>query len=305
MQPSLWSIVKQTLSEFGADKIPRLGAALAYYTVFSIAPLVVIAVAIVGFVFGEQAAQGELQSQLETLMGEQGAQFVQSTVAATRESGGGVIATIVGVITLLFGASGALVELQAAMNQVWDVEPDPDAGWKDTIRVRLLSFGMILVIGFLLLVSLVLSAVISGLGGLISEWIALPPASIQLLNQGVSFLVIALLFAAMFKFLPDRAVAWGDVWLGAAITAVLFGVGKWLIGLYIGHSGVASTYGAAASLVVLLVWVYYSAQVVLLGAEFTSVWATNRGSLRGKSRKGRIAEAEDEDGWRVDEGEPV
>ena len=256
-----------------------LGASLAYYTVFSLAPLLIISIAIAGFVLGDEAARGKVFEQLHHLIGEQGGKATEAMVeSAGSKPTTGIIASITGVITLLVGASGVFGQLQSSLNIMWEVEPKPGRGVLGFIKNRFLSFGFILVVGFLLLVSLMLSAAITflaqSIGGLVSGMEILA----HLLNFALSFGVVTALFALMFKFLPDAVIAWKDVWLGAAITAVLFTVGKFGLGFYLGASSVASAYGAAGSLIVLLLWVYYSSQIFFFGAEFTQVWANRFGS---------------------------
>lgn len=272
-----WKLLKQTASEFSDDNASRIGAALAYYTVFSIAPIVVVAVSVAGFVFGEEAARGQLSAQLDSLLGAQAADMVETMVENTDKSGGGVFATVAGLVTLLLGASSVFVQLRGALNAMWDVKPQK-TGIVAAILTQALSFAMVVSLGFLLMVSLVVSALLSGLSGWIETWLDIPGAALQVVNQGISLVVITVLFAMVYKFLPATKIAWGDVFVGALATAVLFTLGKFAIGQYLGHSSVASTYGAAGSLVVLLVWVYYSAQLILFGAEFTQVYARHSGS---------------------------
>jgi membrane protein len=271
-------LVKQTFKEFGEDKVTRLAAALSYFTVFSLAPLLVIVIAVAGFFFGEAAVQGRVVGQIEDLIGTQGAQMIETMIASTRDTGGGIAATAISVFLLLFGASGVFAQLQDAMNTIWEVQPKPNQGFVGVIKTRFLSFTMILGIAFLLLVSLVLSAAMSALGDLVIG--LFPGANIVMavVNILVSFLIVTLLFAMIYKILPDVEIAWSDVWLGAAVTALLFTVGKELIGLYLGRAAVGSTYGAAGSLVIILLWVFYSAQILFLGAEFTQVYANRHGS---------------------------
>lgn len=272
-------LLKETAKEWSEDKSSRLAAALAYYTIFSLAPLLIIVIAIAGFIFGKDAAQGEIVGQLQGLLGRDAAQGIQTVLAnAGKKSSGGIITTILNFGILIFGASGVFAQLQDAMNTVWEVAPKPGQGIKQVIRTRLLSFSMILVIGFLLLVSLGLSAGLAVVGNLMSNLLPGFGFLWQLLNFAISFGVITLLFAMIFKILPDAKIAWGDVWLGAGLTALLFAIGKLLIGLYLGNASVGSAYGAAGSLVVLLIWVYYSAQIMFFGAEFTQVYARHYGS---------------------------
>jgi membrane protein len=273
------ALFKQTASEWMEDDAPSLGAALAYYTVFSLAPLMTIAIAIAGFFFGKEAAQGQIFDELRVLLGEEGGKAVQEMVqSANAQPTAGVIATIISVVVLLFGASGVFGQLQASLNTIWGVKPKPGRGVLGMIKDRLLSFGFTLVVGFLLLVSLLLTAGIA----LVANWVGgLMPGSetiAQILNIVLSLVMITLLFATIFKFLPDAKIAWRDVWIGAFLTALLFTIGKFALGLYLGKSGVASSYGAAGSLIVLLLWVYYSSQILFFGAEFTQVYANRFGS---------------------------
>jgi membrane protein len=272
----LWSLLKTAAGDWLDDKAPRLGAALAYYTVFSLAPLLLIAVAVAGFVFGEQAARHQIAQEIQGLVGEEGGRAVQSMLEHAGKPGQGIAASVLGVVLLLVGAAGVFGELQDALNTIWGVQPKPGRGVWEFVRDRFLSFAMVLVIGFLLLMSLVLSAALSALAHLFSRW-EFACVSIGL-NEVVSLVVITLLFATIFRFLPDAKIGWRDVWLGAAVTAVLFEAGKFLIGLYLGRSGVASAYGAAGSLAVLLIWLYYSAQIFLFGAELTKVYTNRYGS---------------------------
>ena len=271
-------LLKETVKEWQEDKAPRLAAALAYYTAFSIAPVLIIAIAIVAVVFGEEAAQGNIVAQLRGLVGEQGAEAIQTMIENSRKPAEGTIATIISVIILLFGASGLFAELQDSLNTIWNVAPKPGQGIKSVVKKRFVSFGMVLGIGFLLLVSLVLSAGLSAVGNYFGNLIPHLVLLWQFLNFAISFGVITVLFAMIYRLLPDVKIAWGDVWLGAAITSLLFAVGKWAIGLYLGNSSVGSTYGAAGSFVVFLLWVNYSAQILFFGAEFTQVYANKYGS---------------------------
>jgi membrane protein len=271
-------MLKQTFTDWSNDKVPRLGAALAYYTVFSIVPLLVIIIAIIGLVFGQEAAQGYIIEQIAGLVGEQSANAIKDMLERANQPSTGIVATVVAIVTLLFGASGLFGQLQDALNSIWGVEPKPDRGIWGMIQDRFLSFMAVLGTAFLLLVSLVLSAGLSAFGKWFGGWLPAPEFVLQALNFVISFGVITVLFAMMFKLLPDARIAWNDVWVGAAITALLFTIGKLLIGLYLGKSDVGSAYGAAGSLVILLVWVYYSAQILLFGAEFTQVYANTSGA---------------------------
>ena len=271
-------LAKQTFKDWSDDKAPRLGAALSYYTIFSLAPVLLMVISIAGLAFGRDAAQGKLVDELRGLMGAEGAAIVQTMLAKASNRASGILSAVVGFATLLIGATGVLIELQGALNTVWKVEPRPGGTIKTLVRERLLSFGLILVFGFLLLVSLVLSAALAGMGNMLSRFIPGWVILGYVLNYVVSLAVITTLIAMIYKILPDARMAWSDVWIGALVTSILFQVGKFLIGLYVGKAGVGSPFGAAGSLAVLLVWIYYSSQVILLGAEFTHVWATHHGS---------------------------
>ena len=271
-------LTKETFKEYSADKAPRLGAALSYYTVFSLAPVLILVISIAGLAFGKDAAQGRIVGELEGLLGGEGAEVVQTMLAKANDRGSGIVSTVVGFLMLIVGATGVLIELQGAINTVWKVASKPGGGIKALIRERLLSFGLILSFGFILLVSLVVSALLAGLGGMMSRFIPGWVIFGYLLNYAVALAVMTALIAMIYKILPDVKIAWRDVWLGALVTSVLFQIGKFAIGLYIGKASVGSPFGAAGSLAVLLVWVYYSSQIILLGAEFTRVSALKRGA---------------------------
>ena len=264
---SIWRSAKDAGSQWVAHKDARVGAALAYYSVFSIGPLILIAVAVAGLVFGREAVQGQVADALRGLLGESGAQSINGMLASADKPKEGLIATIFGIVTLIAAALGVVVQLKDAFNTVWEVKQTPGRGIWGFLRTYVLSFAAVLAVGFLLLISMVITAGLAAFGKFFGSM--LPEGILQLATVVVSFLMIALLFALMFKWMPDAPVQWRDVWLGAIITAALFEIGKFLIGLYIGKQGLESTYGAASSLVVVLIWVYYSAQIVLLGAEFT------------------------------------
>jgi membrane protein len=266
-------LIKETARQWYAHDTFQLGAALAYYTVFSMAPVLIIAIGIAAVVFGQQRAQEQVIEEIEQTLGSTIGEAIRDTMRYAHNSHSGAIATIVGVGVLLFGATSVFAQLQTALNTVWGVKLRPDSGIWDMVKARLLSFAIVLAIGFLLLVSLVMSAALAALGSLLTP--ASHPGGIylwQLLNGIVSFGFITLLFAMIYKILPDVKIAWRHVWIGAAVTALLFTIGKFLIGLYLGRSTVTSSYGAAGSLVVVLLWVYYSSQVFLFGAEFTRVY---------------------------------
>lgn len=255
-----------------------MGAALAFYAMFSVAPLLIIAIAISGFVFGEDAARGQIVHEMDGLVGKEGALVIQSLIENADRPKAGIWATVTGVVVLMFGASGVFGQLQDALNKIWGVAPKPGQTVITMVRRRFLSFAMTLVVGFLLLISLALTAWLSALGTFVAG--IMPEASIigQMLNLLVSFGVIALLFAMIYKVLPDAKIGWQDVWAGALVTALLFTLGKHVIGLYLGTSAVRSAYGAAGSLVVLLLWVYYSSQILFFGAEITKAYAVSLGS---------------------------
>jgi membrane protein len=274
----IFKLLKEAFSEWQEDKVSLLAAALAYYTVFSITPLLVIAIAIAGFVFGRDAAQGEIVQQINGLVGEQGAQAIEMGLANADKPQLGSIASIISLLILLIGASGVFAQLQEALNTVWNIKAKPNRGIWQFIRKRLLSFGMVLAIGFLLLVSLILSAMLSGIGKLQINLLPGFTPLWQLLNFVISFGLIVLLFALIYKYLPDVKIRWQDVWVGAIITALLFTIGKFLIGLYLGRGSLGSAYGAAGSLIVFLAWVFYSAQILLFGAEFTQVYTRKYGT---------------------------
>jgi len=274
MSSSFWDITKRTGQQFIAKNSFTMGAALAYYAIFSIAPLVLIAIAIAGVVYGEKAAQGQIAKQIETAVGTTVAEAVQQTLESASHGSGGTTASIVGAVLLLFGASGVFVQLQSSLNTIWECPANNEGGgvW-GFIRGRLVSFGMVVVIGFLLLASLVVSTAISAM----SNYLAPGQTAIyQLVNQAISFVVTTVLFALIFRYMPNCPVDWENVWIGAALTSLLFLIGKYLIGLYLAHGSIASAYGAAGSLVIILVWVYYASQILLLGAQFTQVMAAHR-----------------------------
>ena len=274
---SVFRLLKEAFQEWQEDKVSLLAAALAYYTVFSITPLLVIAIAIAGAVFGQDTARVEILEQINGLVGEQGAKAIEVALANANQPEISGIASVISVVVLLVGASGVFAQLQEALNTVWDVKAKPDGGIWNFIRKRLLSFGMVLAIGFLLLVSLILSAMLSGISKLQINLLPGFTPIWQLLNFAVSFGFISLLFAFIYYYLPDVKIRWKDVWIGAIITALLFTIGKFAIGLYLGRGSFGSAYGAAGSLIVFLAWVFYSAQILLFGAEFTQVYARKRG----------------------------
>jgi membrane protein len=269
---SAWRLIKSTIEHWLAHKDARQGAALAYYSVFSIGPLLVIAIGIAGLAFGAQAARGEVQGQLSGMIGQSAADAIDSMLASANEPQQGLLATAIGIVVLLFSALGVVVQLKDALNTVWEVDEKNISGAWQFIRTYLISLTAVIGIGFLLLVSLLFTTALSAAGQYLGA--QLPQTGLQIAGSLISFAAITAMFAMMFKLLPDTEVEWRDVWLGAAITAALFELGKLLIGIYVGKLALASTYGAAASLVILLIWVYYSSQIVLLGAEFTHCYAS-------------------------------
>jgi membrane protein len=271
-------LLMATYSEWTKDKVPRMGAALAYYTIFSLAPLLVIAIAIAGIAFGVKAAQGEITGQIQGLIGVDGAKAVQTMIQSAHKPAHGAIASVIGVLALLVGASGVFSEMQDALNGIWHVIPDDKSGVWNFAKTRFLSFGMVLGIGFLLLVSLLLSAVLAALAKYVGGILPVPAVFLHSVDFLFSLLFITVLFAMIFKLLPNIKLAWSDVWVGAALTSLLFTAGKFVIGFYIGKSVSVSAYGAAGSLIIVVAWIYYSALLLYFGAEFTRVYTNTMGS---------------------------
>jgi membrane protein len=278
-----WRLVRQTFEAWIDDAAPSMGAALAYYSVFSLAPLLLIVMALASLVFGEEAARAEVVRQAAALLGEQHAPTVAALLDAADRPDEGGWAAIIGGVVLLIGATTVFAELESAIDRIWRAPKRNVSGWWALLRARLLSLGLVLAIGFLLIVSLVASAALSAFGRWWSAWFGEWVLLAQVLNFAVSFVFVSAVFAMIYKWLPQVRLSWRDVTVGALLTALLFTLGKTVIGLYIGRSGIASAFGAAASVVVLLVWVYYSAQIFLLGAEFTAVYSRTLGSLRGSA----------------------
>jgi len=270
---TVWELIKRAAIKWSGDDCLTLGAALAYYTVFSLAPILVIAIAVAGAVFGQEAAQGEIVGQMRGLVGEDGATAIQSLIQSAGRQGAGARATLIGLLVLLFGSTSAFSQLQSALNRIWEVPPSAQTGLWDMIRARVFSFAAVLGTGFLLSVSLVLSAAVAAFGRF--GWGRVPEIGrmLELADFLGSMLVHSILFAMIFKLLPDAAIRWRDVWVGAGVTAGLFFVGKVVIGVYLGTSDVGAAYGAAGWVILILAWVYYSAQIVLFGAEFTRAYA--------------------------------
>jgi membrane protein len=275
---SAFDLIRTAVSSWLEDFAPSMGAALAYYTVFSVAPLLVIVIAVAALIFGQEAAQAGIMEQARGLLGSEGATAIEAMLANAQRPKEGVVASILGVAALLIGATTVFAELESNLNRIWKVARRQESGLWSFVRGRILSVGMILAIGFLLLVSLIVSAGLAAWGKYWGGWFGGIEILLNAANFIFSLAVVTVLFAIIYKMLPHAEVQWRDVWIGAAVTAVLFTFGKFLIGLYIGKSAVASSYGAAGALVILLVWVYYSAQIFLIGAEFTHAYANRRSS---------------------------
>jgi membrane protein len=275
---TLTALLRQAGAAWLADNSPRLGAALAFYTLFSLAPVLIVAVSVAGFVFGEKAAQGEIVRQFQGLMGTQGATAIETIIQSTNRPALGVFATTLGLLAILVGASGAFNELQDALNTIWKVDSRTKSFWTVTSRQRFFSLGLVVATGFLLLTSLVVTAALSAAARFVSNFLPMSVILLESINFVFSFGIITILFALILKFIPDTTIPWRDVWMGAAVTSFLFTVGKVVIGFYLGHSAFTSAYGAAASLVIFLIWIYYSAQILLFGAELTHVYALKYGS---------------------------
>jgi membrane protein len=279
-KPGVFGTLTRSVRDFLDDDCMTRAAALSYYTVFSLPPLLILILLLAGTLLDPNDVRGGLESQIDALMGPAGGDQVRTMLTHAERPGGGLFPTLIGIGALLFGATGAFSQLQSALNRVWEVEPDPhQGGLKTFLFKRLLSFGMILTVAFLLLVSLAVSAALAAFGSALESFLpeGVSAPLLQALNLVLSLAVITLLFAAIFKVLPDATVAWRDVWVGAAVTAVLFTVGKFLIGLYLGTSNPGEAYGAAGSLALLLLWIYYSSIIMLFGAEFTQAWAETHG----------------------------
>lgn len=282
-----WPMIKLAVKAWREDYAPSMGAALSYYTLFSLAPMLIIVIAVAGMMFGQEAAQGQIVAQLRGIMGEEGAAAVEGMLKAVREPTKGVIATIVGIALLLLGATAIFAELQSALDRIWRVPaPQRVSGIWQLLRTRFLSFGLVLGLGFLLMVSLVVSAALAALGKWWGGWFDGGDVFLEILNFAISFGIFTLLFAMIYKIMPRATIPWRDVWTGAGVTALLFTIGKVLIGLYLGKSSLASGFGAAGSLVLLIAWIYYSAQIFLFGAEYTWVYANRLGSRMHKPAQG-------------------
>lgn len=297
----LWKVLRRAFEGWWSDNVPRMGAALAYYTLFSLAPVLIVAIAIAGLIFGQDAVRGQIVGQIEGLVGHTGALAVQDMLEGAAKRSSSVPATIVGVITFFLGATGSFLELQTDLDAIWRVKPKAGGHFiRELLRQRFISFGLVLGLAFLLLTSLVVSAGLAAAHSYVGN--TFPGVTIlwEALNVLISLGIITVLFAMIYKVLPDVKLAWSDVWVGGLVTAGLFTIGKLLIGLYLGTSAFASTYGAAASVIVILVWVYYSTQIILLGAEFTRAYVDEFSPRRPPAedfatktgRKGKTEKAE-------------
>jgi membrane protein len=282
---SIKNVMSRTVADWMRHDAPTMAASLAYYAVFSIAPLLMIAISVAGFVFGRQAAEGQVMVQLQGMLGPDSARAVEKMLQNAGRPASGIAAGLIGIVALLVGASGVMGQLQSSLNRIWEVSTRHLGGVKGMVRDRFLSFTMVLGVGFLLLVSLLASAAMAALGKYMGDRLPFGEAVLHELNLAVSFAVITVLFALIFHFVPDVHVLWRHAFLGGAVTSLLFTAGKFAIGLYLGKSTLASSYGAAASLVVLLVWVYYSAQILFFGAELTHVVATRQTARPGASAR--------------------
>ncbi len=285
---AIWELLKETFSEWSKDKVSLLAAALAYYTVFSLAPLLIIVIAIASAVFGTEAARNEIVGQIQALVGEAGAQFIQMAIQNASKPTTGIIASVINLMILLFGASGVFAQLQEALNMIWAVEPKPKLNFLKIIQSRFLSFTMVLGIGFLLLVSLVLNAALTALFNYLGNLIIGIEFFWEISNFTFSIIITGVLFALIYQVLPDVKIAWSNVWIGAIISSVLFNVGKSLLAIYLVKSSFNSTYGAAASPIIVLTWVYYSAQILFFGAEFTKVYTRKHGKIPDLLNKSEI-----------------
>lgn len=274
---NIFEILKSAIKEFGEDRATRLSAALAYYAVFSLAPILLIAISIAGFLMGEDAARGAVESQLSGVIGSNSAELVEDMIKQTRTDGDNLLMGFVGLGILIFSATGVMVQLKESLNIVWEVKVKPGHSVKELLKARATGLSLILSIGFLLLCSLVLSTVVASLSEWFSGILPAPEGLLQLASFLVSFVIITLLFAMIFKILPDVEIAWKDVWVGAAVTSGLFSLGKFLLALYLGREGVASPYGASGALVLILLWAYYNANILFFGAEITQAYVKQRG----------------------------
>jgi len=290
----IWGLIRETFKEWSEDKAARLAASLAYYTIFSLAPLLVLVIAIAGFIVGNnETIRTQLLDQVQSLIGPQARDAVGQLIENTSQPRAGVLATVIGIVTLLIGATGVFGQLQDALNTIWEVEPKKEGGIMAMLKKRFLSFSMVLGTAFLLLVSLIITTILSILNNYFSNFLGGAGIIAQVINLAVSIGVITLIFAMIFKVLPDAEVSWRDVWIGALVTAILFSIGRTILGQYLGSTTATSAYGAAGSLVILLLWVYYSAQILFMGAEFTQVYAKHtRSAIRPSEDARSVTETE-------------
>lgn len=271
---TIWPMFERTFTAWNEHEAQRLGAALAFYAILSIAPLVILVIAMVGLIFGHSTAQAHLLGQVDSMIGQQGSAAVKGMIEQGQKPAASAIASIIGIITLLFGASGVFAELRNDLNKMWDVTPQNEGGLWATIKQRLFSFGMVLSVGFLLLISLLINTILEALGKFFGGLLPMPQFVLEAVNFAISLAATAAMFALIYRYVPATRIAWRNIWIGAGMTALLFTLGKFLIGLYLGKAAVGSAYGAAGSLVVVVVWVYYSSMIFLFGAEFTHVLET-------------------------------
>ena len=290
----IWQLIQRTYSKWNEDHAPGLGAALSYYTLFSLAPLLMIVIAIAGLAFGQEAAQDQIIGQIQGLVGEESAKAIQSMIEAARKPAAGILATVIATVMLLVGATGVFAQLQESLNIIWKVKPKRGEGIVKMLKNRFISLMAVLGTGFLLLISLAISAGLSAIGATLEHLLPGPEFLLQILDFFISLAVVTLLFAMIYKLLPDTPIRWGDVWIGASITSLLFTIGKFFIGLYLGKSNIGLAYGTAGSLIVILIWVYYASQIFLFGAEFTAAYAESRETRRAPTthaheREGTLA----------------
>jgi membrane protein len=279
----VWRLSKKTVTAFVADGVMSRGAAVAFYAVTSLAPLLLIVTAIAGLAFGQDVAQRAIAGQFQSLIGQRGAQLIQTVAQSASQKGTGTLAAVIGLITLLATASGVFGEIQASLNAIWKAQPRGST-FTRVVKARMVSLGLVGVLGFLLLVSLVISAGLTAFGAIIDAYLPFGTLILGVLNNVLSVMLLTALFAAIYKIMPDIKLAWGDVVMGAFVTSILFVAGKSLIGLYLGSSAIASAYGAASAPIALLLWIYYSSQIFFIGAEFTRIYAEDCGSLKGRKR---------------------
>lgn len=279
---AIYLLLRETMHKWSENDATSMGAAIAYYAAFSVAPLLLMVIAVAGLLIGDGAAEQELFAQLRNLIGTNGAATLQEIVRSANDSGQGVVAAIISGITLFIGATTVLAQLQKSLDRIWKASPRQGMGILNLLKVRLQALGLVLALGFLLAISMVATAAIAVVSTLLGGWIGQSEALLHLINGLFSFVVVTLLFALTYRFLPNLTIAWRDVLVGAAVTSLLFGIGKTAIGLYIGHSAISSSFGAAGTFIVFLVWIYYSAMIYLFGAEFCHVYACRHGSLQSE-----------------------